>query len=299
MDIEKWRVLVSALDCGSLAAAAACNNYTTSGISRIIASLESEIGFQLLVRSRKGVSPTKECNLLMHEVRALLSAEDAINETVLRVKGFETGSLVIGTSYSSSYGILSTMVAKFVELFPNIKVSILWKSKSELLQSVISRSLDIAVTTNHESGNDKLVWLPFQRTRLVALVPESHQTARQKGFDVEDFIKYPYIDINPGYESEVKEVLREAGIRPNTKYTTSDSLAALALVKAGLGITMIIESQVPASHSGIVVLPIRPKQDIEVGLYFLRKSSLITNRFLSFISQSIKELQNSQTMQKT
>ena len=59
---------------------------------------------------------------------------------------------------------------------------------------------------------------------------------------------------------------------------------------------MIIESQVPASHSGIVVLPIRPKQDIEIGLYFLRKSSLITNRFLSFISQSIKELQNFQTM---
>ncbi len=290
MDIEKWRVLISALDCGSLAAAAACNNYTTSGISRIIASLESEVGFQLLVRSRKGVRPTKECSLLLPEVRALIGAEDKISETIMRVKGFDTGSLVIGTSYSSIYGALSEMVAQFVSIYPNIKVSILWKSKSELIPAILSRELDIGITTSQESDSSKLIWLPFLETRLVALIPSEHPMARLRSFPAEEFMRYPYIDINPGYESDTREMLQETGIRPNTKYTTSDSLAALALVRAGLGITMIIESQVPSEHQGIAVLPVKPKQDIEIGLYFLRKSSLITNRFLSFISQAMKKM---------
>ena len=84
-------------------------------------------------------------------------------------------------------------------------------------------------------------------------------------------------------------MLAATGIRPNTKYTTSDSMAALSLVQAGLGMTALIETQVPSGHERITVLPISPPQDIEMGLYFLRKPSLITNRFLSFIGRTMNE----------
>lgn len=289
MDIEKWRVLLSALDCGSLAAAAQCNNYTTSGISRIIASLESEVGFKLLIRSRKGVKPTKECGLLLSEVRSLINSDETLSQKILRIKGFDTGTLTIGTSYSSSYGLLSDTVARFVKQYPNIKVSILWGYKSQLRQSVLSREIDIAVTTNQGEGSDKLLWLPLRKTRMVALVPSTHRMARRSSFPIDDFTKYPYIDINPDYESDSKEMLAATGIRPNTKYTTSDSMAALSLVQAGLGMTALIETQVPSGHERITVLPISPPQDIEMGLYFLRKPSLITNRFLSFIGRTMNE----------
>ena len=35
--------------------------YTASGISRMMAALEEETGFPLLIRSRTGVIPTEEC----------------------------------------------------------------------------------------------------------------------------------------------------------------------------------------------------------------------------------------------
>lgn len=65
MDTQKWSLLLKVLDSGSISAAAAQSNYTISGISRMIANLEQEVGFPLLVRNNRGVGPTDECELLL------------------------------------------------------------------------------------------------------------------------------------------------------------------------------------------------------------------------------------------
>ena len=51
MDTEKCRALIAALELGSLTAAAESLGYTPSGISRMMAALEDEMGFPLLIRS--------------------------------------------------------------------------------------------------------------------------------------------------------------------------------------------------------------------------------------------------------
>ena len=68
MDTQKWSLLLKVLDSGSISAAAAQSNYTISGISRMIANLEQEVGFPLLVRNNRGVGPTDECELLLNDI---------------------------------------------------------------------------------------------------------------------------------------------------------------------------------------------------------------------------------------
>ena len=58
MDTERLNVLLHTIEEGSLTAAAERLGYTTSGVSRMMAALEEETGFPLLVRSRSGVVPT-------------------------------------------------------------------------------------------------------------------------------------------------------------------------------------------------------------------------------------------------
>ena len=57
MESEKCRVLLCAIDKGSITAAAEAMGYTISGVSRMMAALEAEVGFPLLRRSREGVTP--------------------------------------------------------------------------------------------------------------------------------------------------------------------------------------------------------------------------------------------------
>ena len=61
MDTEKCRALLAVLEAGSLSAAAEKLDYTPSGLSRMMAALEQELGFPLLSRSHNGVQPTRAC----------------------------------------------------------------------------------------------------------------------------------------------------------------------------------------------------------------------------------------------
>ena len=71
MDTEKCAALLCALETGSVSAAAGRRGYTVSGMSRLLASLEEEVGFRLLRRSRAGVRPTPECEELLDTMREL------------------------------------------------------------------------------------------------------------------------------------------------------------------------------------------------------------------------------------
>lgn len=64
MDTEKCTVLLTAIDQGSLSGARRGARLHALGVSRLVASLEAELGLPLLVRGKGGVTPTPECEAL-------------------------------------------------------------------------------------------------------------------------------------------------------------------------------------------------------------------------------------------
>ncbi|MBP3318590.1 MAG: LysR family transcriptional regulator, partial [Ruminiclostridium sp.] len=71
MDQKKRKALLIAVELGNLTRAAEALGYTQSGLSYLITSLEQEVGFPLLVRSRSGVRPTEDCLTLLPYLRDL------------------------------------------------------------------------------------------------------------------------------------------------------------------------------------------------------------------------------------
>ena len=55
MSISKYQVFLKTVSCGSFSKAAEAMNFTQSGISHAINSLENELGVKLLSRNRGGV----------------------------------------------------------------------------------------------------------------------------------------------------------------------------------------------------------------------------------------------------
>ena len=60
MDLRKWSVLLAVVDYGSFTKAGEELNYTQSGITHMMKSLEQEVGFPLFNKDHHGVSITKE-----------------------------------------------------------------------------------------------------------------------------------------------------------------------------------------------------------------------------------------------
>ena len=71
MNLEKLRTMMAVVDCGSLTRAAGELGCTQSAVSHAIDSLERELGFSVLKRSRAGVRLTGEGERLLPAVRSL------------------------------------------------------------------------------------------------------------------------------------------------------------------------------------------------------------------------------------
>ena len=98
MDTEKCYALLRSIELGSLSAAAQELGYTVSGMSRLVLSLEDELGFRLLNRSRSGVVPTRECELLLPAMRELARWAESCRQLAGEVRGLETGRIRVGMS---------------------------------------------------------------------------------------------------------------------------------------------------------------------------------------------------------
>src|SRR4051794_13690308 len=83
-------------EAGSISRAAERLGITQPGLSRIVRKLESQIGAQLLIRTKLGVKLTKTGETFVHESRALLRELDSFKDKVRRQETEIEGSFLLG-----------------------------------------------------------------------------------------------------------------------------------------------------------------------------------------------------------
>jgi DNA-binding transcriptional LysR family regulator len=282
MDTEKCRALLCTIDTGSLSAAAEKLGYTPSGISRMMASLEADAGFPLLVRSRSGVTPTLECERLLPIFRQLCSLGDQFEQSASEVRGLESGVVTVGISSSGYYRWLSHLIADFCRIYPKIEVRVLDGLSSELTVAMEERRVDLCLISRREGD---FRWLPLATEEMVAWVPEGHPLAGQKSFPVEQFAKDPYIDIAHIRDTDCSILFDRNGINPNIRFTANDSYGAYLMVEAGLGVSLN-QSMVTRDWNGkVVILPLDPPQPVDIGIAVPETLAPAAKRFADFAAE--------------
>ena len=217
MDSEKCRALLCVLEAGSLSAAAERLGYTPSGVSRMMAALEEEVGFALLDRGRSGVEATDGCKLLLPVVREMAAAGRRVAETAAAIRGVELGSVCVGSAYGAYYTRLSDTLAAFSRAHPGIDVQILQGSSSMLCEAIERREMDFAIVSRREGDFD---FLPLLRDPMMVWLPEGHPLARKNAIPIEAFATEPYVATYPEQNTDNDRVLSAHAITPRTRHAT-------------------------------------------------------------------------------
>lgn len=281
MDTERINALLCTIEERSLTAAAEKLGYTTSGVSRMMAALEEETGFPLLVRSRTGVVPTEECRQLMPLMQEILSLTGRYDQLAGELAGLTRGVIRIGTSYYAYYDWFARLIAEFQRLYPGIDVKIIEGTSTELFEAMEDHRADLCIISRRQGKYD---WIPLKQDELMACLPEKHPLTKKKTFPVENFATEDFIEIYPGKETDNSQMLLKNGITPHIKYSTSDNYAAYVMVAAGLGITCTNAIIGEAFTKGVRYLPLSPKQPIEIGIAIPKKKEMspAAKRFAEF-----------------
>jgi len=142
MDWDKLRVFHAVAEAGSFTHAGESLNLSQSAVSRQISALEESLSVPLFHRHARGLILTEQGELLFHTAREVFAklamAEGLISESKDRPKG----PLKITTSVAFGSIWLSPRIREFLDLYPEIQVSLV-VDDSDLDLSM--READVAI----------------------------------------------------------------------------------------------------------------------------------------------------------
>ena len=269
MDTEKCAALLCVLESGSITAAAEKLGYTVSGISRMMAALEAESGFPLLLRSKTGVVPTEDCRHMLPTLQELARLGALYEARSSAVRGLDTGVIRVGSVYGAYYDWLAQTIAAFSKRHPGIEVRFLQGSSSEFYAQLTRHELDFSIVSRREGDYEFHL---LRKDPLLAWLPRNHPCVKNGIYPLGDFETDPYIDTFPGQETDNSRAFRANGIAPHSRFLSKDVQATHAMVAAGLGVAL--NNAILAyglDLSDIITLPTDPPVEVEIGIAAPRK----------------------------
>lgn len=146
MNLRRLKYFVKIVDIGSLTQAAEVLHIAQPALSQQVATLEGEMDQQLLIRTKRGVTPTDAGKVLYTHARNILrqceQAQMAVHNAGNVLSGQVSIGLAPGTSASS---LVMPLLREIRETWPDILVYLHENSGHALNEKVINGQLDMAL----------------------------------------------------------------------------------------------------------------------------------------------------------
>ena len=287
MDTEKCAALLCALEEGTLARAADRLGYTPSGISRMIAALEEDVGFPLLYRGRSGVSATGECEALLPALRQMVYQAESCRQTAASLRGLEQGSITVGANYRFYARQLAQLMARFREKHPGIAFQTIEGTSTTLVTALQEHRADLCIISRREGPHQ---WLPLRQDQMMVMLSPQHPLAAD-AVPIRRLETESYIEIYPGRETDNSRILAENGVCPGNRFAgVEDDFSAMAMVEAGLGVALVNALIAETLNGNVVFRPLDPPQYVEVGIATPPPEimSPAARRFLNFVRENME-----------
>ena len=290
MSISKYQVFLKVVSCGTFTKAAEALNFTQSGISHAINSLESELGITLLSRNRGGVVLTADGRAVLPRIEELCAAHHALMQTVDSLKGMDSGLVKIATFSSVSAQWLPSILKSFGRLYPNIEFEVVTGDFYDQIENwIVTGAVDCGFL--RLPSVKRLQTYPLHRDELQVIVPCDHPSADADPFPLQLLATEPFIQLEEGDDYEIRAAFDEMGIRPNVKYVAREDRTILAMVSEGLGISLLPELMVRRSPSPIRSCrpPMTFYRNIAIGVKDKKALSNSTRLFVDYVRGWVAE----------
>lgn len=254
--MNRYIALQKVVKLESFSKAAEVLGCTQSAVSQMVASLEEEFSIKLLNRFRTGVKLTIEGEKLYPYLEETIYHYLIAQEKVKEVKGLSSGSVRMGVLPDIAVHWLPTVLRDFKEQYPNIEFTIRQGDYACIKDWIKMGAIDFGTINPHAVSGLKNIAL--KENTMVAFLPIDHPLANLDIIPLARFAEEEFILLGEGRYFEPLEMWRSMGILPNVKYTTHDAHAAMAMVEAGLGVSILTEFSLKRTNYKVVVRPLDP-----------------------------------------
>ncbi|MGV2826884.1 LysR family transcriptional regulator [Myxosarcina sp. GI1(2024)] len=252
--LSQIRSLVTVARCGKFSQAAEELDLAQPTVSHAIATLETELGIQLLHRGSKGVKLTPAGESILVHCDRILESLEAISQEAANYKSLTGGKVRISTFRGAAAQLLPKIRADFKAKYPQIEVKIAEEVDCPQVECALREGkADIGFTTLPIA--EDLEAVEVVRDRYIVLLPPNSPLPPQTSLTWEQLTSLPlisYPDRNSCYLA-IAEYFQRAGcsFRPREQVKESDTI--VKLVAAGEGAAILPQLSVFHLPEGVKV----------------------------------------------
>src|SRR5438105_2090345 len=264
MEIRHLRYVIAVAEELHFGHAAERLHISQPPLSMQIRHVEQELGVKLFERTKRNVQLTAAGRAFVDEARAVIRQLDHAAKVAIQTSRGEIGNLTLGTVTSTDsgfYKVLVDILHRFATQYPSVQLALRTLSVAQQLQDLKDGRIQVGFVTLPIDDPDIIVQHVYTEP-LVAALPEKHPLASKKNIPIREFAREPHITfprhMSPGYVDLVIAFFQKAGCRLNIVHEADTLYASLALVAAGMGVSLFPASLLDVPRKGIVVRRLKP-----------------------------------------
>lgn len=171
IDLLQLHYFVAVVDAGSITKASRICHIAQPALSKRIASLEEELGVQLLHRGAFGVQPTEEGTVLYSASQRVLRDIAAIPDSVLSSVDNPTGEVAVGCQDSLTRLVSRPLAKDVARNYPDIRLAASAGQSLGMYRSLGEGLIDLALLVYDEDIFNVAIHLMLEEELFVVAAP--------------------------------------------------------------------------------------------------------------------------------
>ncbi|MFL6595237.1 MAG: LysR family transcriptional regulator [Chthoniobacterales bacterium] len=240
-EMRHLRLVLAVAEERTLTRAASRLRLTTSALSHQLRQLEELAGAPMFHRDGRSMRTTAAGETLVEAARQTLTVVQEAEERLHRGDLPEPEIVRLCTHCFTGYSWLPAIISSFVEQSQGrIDVRISVEATRRPFEALRERTLDLALTLQRPPDSDFAAQVLFE-DEVLLLIPPSHRLAKRSWVELSE-LQHEHLIMHPDKIEETqffRDHLLPGGVRPRRFTGVMLTDAIVAMVKAGLGVTVL------------------------------------------------------------
>ena len=295
MEMHQLRYFAAVARTGNFSRAAHECRVAQPSLSQQILKLEDEVGERLFERTRRRALLTPAGALFLPHALGILEAAERGRQEIREMGGQVRGKVILGALPTIAPYFLPDIIRSFRKKYPAVELIIHEETTLQLLRGLEENELDLAIISE-SSPNPRIEIEPLFNEELFLCLPATNPLVRQKVVVAADLRQEKFILMQEGHclGAQAQQFCQSKGFQPEISCRSAQIGTVLAMVQAGLGISLIpAMARRDAPADGIVYRSldgVRPRRTLALALCRQRKSTLCVTEFAKFVREHHSEI---------
>ncbi len=241
MDVRHLRCFIAVAEELHFGKAAERLGLAPPALSRVVKTLEDELGVPLLLRTTRQVTLTRAGLSLLDESRQIIGRLERATRTVRDAAACTSRTLRIGAIDAASASFLPEALVRFRNENAGIDVRFVEAMTAPLMQMLESGRLDMCLTRPPRKLTDATFEI-LRVERPLVLLPAAHPLAERSSLTIHDLVGEPFVIPSkrgrPYAHDLVMTYFEQVGTVPKVIIEATEKPAVLSCVAAGLGLAL-------------------------------------------------------------